>query len=479
MGRISKIIGTAAIAVACLAATPVAALAAPSQPETTTASPLEQLSASVQPAIVYLESTWTGWVFDTHRYGGQPWGYLREKPFSVTVRCTGFVVNPDGYIVTAGHCVEYSDDIEAAILSQAIEFDHSQYGGDLEDWIQYGLDNYRIDGQQRQGRPDLHVDTAFGIAVSGVSTGSVLPARVLAMRPFDKGDVALLKVEAKDLPSLMLAPEAEIGVGTEVVSVGYPASVDYVTDATFDPSFKDGSISSIKTIDDNLLEVYEISAAVSGGMSGGPTVDLAGQVVGLNSFGILGEEQPFNFIRPASIIQELLMDEGVTNEQGEVHQAYLAGLAAFFAGDKAAALENFDQVLALVPSHELAQKYRAEAARLPDPPVSESTNPRDVSRTAQPGQSSGFPLPIVAGLAALAAGVVGALTVARRRRPTAAAPAAVADQPTLVLPDLPPAPVAVPVNGHRFCLDCGAPQPLGSRFCGSCGASTVQQSHTV
>src|SRR6201999_4470198 len=32
------------------------------------------------------------------------------KPFSVTYNCTGFVVTPDGYIATAGHCVNPVDD---------------------------------------------------------------------------------------------------------------------------------------------------------------------------------------------------------------------------------------------------------------------------------------------------------------------------------------------------------------------------------
>ena len=63
-------------------------------------------------------------------------------------------------------------------------------------------------------------------------------------------------------------------VGQDIVAIGYPASVDEVTDPDLHPSFKAGQVSSVKTRGQGLLTVYELSAAVSGGMSGGPTVDM-------------------------------------------------------------------------------------------------------------------------------------------------------------------------------------------------------------
>jgi hypothetical protein len=182
------------------------------------------------------------------------------------------------------------------------------------------------------------------------------------------GDIALLKIETKneEAPALMIAPESEVTVGEQVVSVGYPASVDYVTDPTFDPSFKDGSVSSIKTISKGLLTVYELSTAMSGGMSGGPTVDTAGQVVGVNSFGPAGEPQAFNFVRPSSIVSEVLGDKDVGNKLGGVNTLYRAGLTAYFRGDRKEALAKFDEVLRDLPSHSLALEYRRKASALPE-----------------------------------------------------------------------------------------------------------------
>ena len=171
------------------------------------------------------------------------------------------------------------------------------------------------------------------------------------------------------LSVLPLSDNSTTGVGTEVVSVGYPASVDLVTDASFNPSFKEGTISAEKTTEGGLLPVYEISAAVSGGMSGGPTVGLTGDVIGVNSFKIEGETQPFNFVQPSSNIDELLRAEGVENTLGPVTEQYRAGLAAYFAGDREVAIENFDAVLSTVPSHQFAQDYLQKAEELPNHPV--------------------------------------------------------------------------------------------------------------
>ncbi|MEO8107093.1 MAG: serine protease [Actinomycetes bacterium] len=336
----------------------------------------DQVEPRTQSAIVYLETTWSGRVFDTFKYDGEQMGYLRDKPFTVTNRCTGFVVNSSGYIVTAGHCVEQSDDVKQNLISQAAawRFPNDPSADDLtfKQYLGLVMDDYRVEGTDRRGRPDRVVDAAFGIALSGESSGSSLPARVLSVKGFDKGDVALLKVERDELPSLELATDSEIDVRDPVVSIGFPLSVDLVTDADFQPSYKDGTVSSVKTISDGLLEVYEVNADVSGGMSGGPTVNEEGQVIGLNSFGVRGEPQAFNFVRPAQIIQEMLNDEGVANEIGEVQGSFEAGLDAYFSGDKESAVSHLDDVLAQSPSHELAQEYLAKASQLPDAPAEDS-----------------------------------------------------------------------------------------------------------
>jgi hypothetical protein len=73
---------------------------------------------------------------------------------------------------------------------------------------------------------------------------------VVKFQPFDRGDAAMLKVEATDLPAIAVADDSPLDIGPEIVSICYPASVDLVTDQSFSPSFKDGTVSSSKTIQD-------------------------------------------------------------------------------------------------------------------------------------------------------------------------------------------------------------------------------------
>jgi S1-C subfamily serine protease len=501
--------------VAFTLASPVASAAddASGTPSEST-SDLERVSAYVQPSVVYLDVQWTGYVRDTFNRM-----YLNNgRPFVVDTQCTGYVVNPDGYIATAGHCVDPGGDIQDLIVQQAAQWalDHDYYASNslsLEDVL--GFDDYTIVNSEGQPKgPDRKVTAAWGVSAGGVDSGESYQARVLKYQPFDKGDGAILKVEASDLPAIDLADTDDIDVGTEIVSVGYPASVDLVTDASFTPSFKDGTVSSSKTIQDGLLKVYEISAAVSGGMSGGPTVNLEGQVVGFNSFKIDAslESQQFNFVRPTEIVSELMADVGVDNELGSVSEQYRTGLDAYFAGDKTTAVESLQAVVDDQPTNELAQDFLSKAKDLPDP------EPTDDGFPVVPvAIGVGLLLVIVAGGVAFAvvrpnrstpggAGPAGGVTPSPAPRTPAwdhastlpiaagghAAPPATASlngstpasatNTTLVEarpvdamtihPEKAPlvrSAESAPQSGTAFCTSCGARALEHQRFCGSCG----------
>ncbi len=426
---------------------------------------VEQINASTTSAVVYLETTWSGYVYDWARDSeGQRYGWVGSKPFTTTSRCTGFVVNPNGYIVTAGHCLEYTDSVQDNLIYQAMAWERSKglwpKSMSVNEIYKNYSDTYQAYGDEGKGKPERDVSTTLGISVSGENTVTTQPARVLDVMGFDKGDVGLVKIEAENLPALTMAPEGTVEVGTEVVSVGFPASVDAVTDATMDPSYKDGTISSVKSIQQGLLEVYEISAQMSGGMSGGPTLNADGEVVGLNSFGIVGESKGFSFIRPSSIINEMLVDQGATNEVSDVQRTYELGLDAYFEGDKVTAIDAFDTVLAQAPSHTFAQEYRAKAETLADP---EPTN-------------EGLPvLPLVlAGLGGLVlVGVVGTGVVLVVRRPRHDRQLDLTQvEERAALPVEPTS-----TNGARTCTECGERQQYGAKFCPNCGQAAEQVVH--
>jgi serine protease Do len=447
------------------------------------ATPLEQVRALVQPGVVYEDITWTARIYDRSNKGflsnfdkkGAP-----VQTFTVTFRCTGFIVNPTGFVVTAGHCLQYdlegrTDDPKGALVDAAAQWAYTSRAYYLNENLslkkirEFAAKSYQPRGiNTSTPRPSPVV--AYGVAVSGLPSGKPLPARLVGLQKFEVGDVALLKIEGENLPTLELAPQQEIEVGTQVVAVGYPASVDLVTDATFDPSFKSGDISNIRTIQSGLLTVYEINADVSGGMSGGPAVDLQGRVIGVNSFGIRGETGAFNFIRPVSSVAEILADEGVQNEIGDLNQVYRQGVTAYFARDRERAMQLLTQVLDQVPSHELAQEFRAKAAQLPvSPPAAE-----------------GFPFGLAAGIAGIALVLLGGgFVLARRRRSASRVAQEVASPPSMAgsesatreasIVTIPELQVPVAPDGRRVVPEQEheslAQAPLGRRFCPECGNS--------
>ena len=134
--------------------------------------------------------------------------------------------------------------------------------------------------------------------MSGVDVEKRKPARVVDFQAFTEGDSALLKVEETDLNAIELADTDGVGINSDVTSIGYPAIIDSFTDPDLTPTFQPGTVSSLKTLDDGLVKVLQLSAQLSGGMSGGPTVDVEGNVIGINSAGFPGE--PFNYAVRAS-----------------------------------------------------------------------------------------------------------------------------------------------------------------------------------
>ncbi|WIX34512.1 DegQ family serine endoprotease [Salinicola sp. JS01] len=102
-----------------------------------------------------------------------------------------------------------------------------------------------------------------------------LPAKLVGSDP--RTDVALLKVDAKDLPTLKIGNSDDLQVGEWVAAIGSPFG--------FDHSVTAGIVSAInRTLpSDTYVPFIQTDVAINPGNSGGPLFNLDGQVVGINS----------------------------------------------------------------------------------------------------------------------------------------------------------------------------------------------------
>lgn len=126
------------------------------------------------------------------------------------------------------------------------------------------------------------INGALWIVVK-LNDGTELPAKLVAASPVV--DLALLKVDAgRKLPALKLAPGDAVRVGDPVLAIGNPLGVG--------TSLSAGIVSGLQRdlMNTPFDDYVQTDAAINHGNSGGPLIDTAGEVVGVNT--ILLTNQP-------------------------------------------------------------------------------------------------------------------------------------------------------------------------------------------
>jgi len=155
---------------------------------------------------------------------------------------SGFVISSDGYLITNAHVVDGADEVNVKLTDKR----------------------------------------EFKAKVVGVDK---------------RTDIALLKIEAKDLPKVTIGDPDKLKVGEWVVAIGKPFGLENTMTA---------GIVSAKGRDlpqENLVPFIQTDAAVNPGNSGGPLFNLKGEVVGINSmiFSRTGGYMGLSFAIPIDI----------------------------------------------------------------------------------------------------------------------------------------------------------------------------------
>jgi serine protease Do len=185
---------------------------------------------------------------------------FREREFRQRGLGSGVILRPDGYIVTNRHVVDESDNVEVQL-----------YDGRSFDAEIVGQDAY--------------------------------------------SDLAVLKIDEKDLPSIQVGSSDSLSVGQWVMAFGSPLSEELMNTVTA------GIISAVgrfSNVGEGVQEYIQTDAAINPGNSGGPLVDLRGRLVGINTLIVsrTGGYQGIGFAIPVDTVKRVtdqLIADGTVN----------------------------------------------------------------------------------------------------------------------------------------------------------------------
>ena len=216
-------------------------------------SAVTQVAKEVGPSIVGIKVT----TVSTYK------GFFEGLPSESKSEGSGIIISKDGYIVTNYHVVESADPKNPSSKKSTLEV-------------------FLADNRQ--------VKAKF---IGGDS----------------QDDLAVIKVDLKDLPAAELGDSSKLEVGEMAVAIGNPLGLEFMGSVTA------GVISALNrtmNIDDKTLSLIQTDAAINPGNSGGALVNSQGQIIGINSVKIsvsgvegLGFAIPINTAIP--IIDQLIM----------------------------------------------------------------------------------------------------------------------------------------------------------------------------
>jgi serine protease Do len=177
---------------------------------------------------------------------------------------SGVIVSKDGYILSNNHVVEKADEIKVRLNSDDREY----------------------------------------------------TAKVVGADP--KSDVAVLKIDAKDLPVIELADSDKIEVGDLVLAIGNPFDIGQtVTMGMISATGRAG-----RGVDIDYADFIQTDAAINPGNSGGALVDAEGRLIGINTYivSMSGGNQGIGFAIPVNLARTVM--ESII-QHGRVIRGYL------------------------------------------------------------------------------------------------------------------------------------------------------------
>jgi S1-C subfamily serine protease len=316
----------------------------------------------------------------------KPGRNIIKKDVETGALATGFIITPDGYIITNAHAVYAEEEylkwqLTQTALKQIITKDVEdviEEAGELDvaisdETMSIGIENASVYYRDHMalGKIETDIYTEIGTAVPGMQAtqqgfGSDIRKRG---EPIPGKDVAILKIDKTNLPTVALGDDVALSTGDQVFVIGYPAAATFhdmlAPASAVEPTMTSGLISARKSMQGG-WDVFQTDAAMTHGSSGGPAFNDRGEVIGIATFGSVdyesGQEiQGMNFLIPIGIVKQFLREINVTPEMSRLSSLYNEGLVLYDEEQYSAALEKFREVNELNPGYPYVQKNISDA----------------------------------------------------------------------------------------------------------------------
>ncbi len=233
------------------------------------------VAKAVTPSVVFITVTTSGksgdnrnMPHDFFHFFGPDFGNPEPQPSQGAG--SGVILTPDGYIVTNNHVVDDAD----------------------KDGIEVGLND----------------KTRYKAKLIGTDPTT---------------DLAVIKIEAKNLPVAALGNSDNVQVGEWVLAIGNPLGLTSTVTAGIISAVGRGGIGVIRTADNYGIEDFiQTDAAINPGNSGGALVNLNGEVIGINSAIATTNQryQGYGFAVPVNLLKTVVMD---LIKNGKVRRGYI------------------------------------------------------------------------------------------------------------------------------------------------------------
>ena len=247
--------------------------AAPSAPASAPGQPVDLTYAAEKalPSVVYIKSVTNARTqtmeysdpfedFFNDPFGGffgrgqgqQGQGGSRQRQVQTPRRAaagSGVIISADGYIVTNNHVVDGADELTVTLNENSQEYSARVIGAD------------------------------------------------------NTTDLALIKIDAKDLPAITIANSDDVKVGEWVLAVGNPLGLNNTVTA--------GIVSAkARSMGQGVTSMIQTDAAINQGNSGGALVNVRGELIGINAmiYSQTGSNIGYGFAIPTTIVKKAVED---------------------------------------------------------------------------------------------------------------------------------------------------------------------------